>query len=570
MPIGIESEEIENSEPKATSSTFEGEEEIREGSERNDEKRETESDWEVVEKEPRTSFPKADEEPFVMPVAQESSVGGDIVGQVFLAEGKEEEIAVLEGVPSTTIGEVRIGEESLSEETEWKASTKVQTPTAEDFVSYPAFPTEQVELPIPTTDPTILAHSENKTVGPVTVELAPQQIKIEDDVQGEGVILELPEEGLVGDDSISSGEESILEFSGRESIRGTTLAQAHFEQVASHVEPASSTSEPKYILDTGMGLEVATLESHAQHNTQTEEMEVGGQEDFILEVSTEEDLVRHEGRYVSSEEWEPVSERFENEETREQVPVQQKSLGSEDQIDPLLSVVVFPEARIETTDSRDAEPEPRWDAMLQKYADERFEETDFEVPEQSVSPAFSTIEQPTDQPEPWSMADPISQAKIEENLMSEPQEQILPDEAKWGEGHETILGQPESFLVAPGSPTMERLSELTLSAIKPVHLLDSIPLVGDATNTESKPEPDVPREEEEEALVGGWTGSFTTVSVPTSEQPVDQAQPSSAVSPPQIELELVEATDVEPEQDTILPETPARMKEEEKGQPKFM
>lgn len=561
MPVGIE-EEIENSEPTATSSIFE-EEETPVGSEngRNDEKRETESDWEVVETEPQTSFPQASEEPFVMPVAQESSVGGGIVGSVLLAEEKEE--ITLEGVLFTAAGEVRNGEESLSEETGWKASTKVQTPTVEDFVRYPAFPTEQqqAEFPIPTTDPIIPACSGNETVGPVTVELAPQQIEIEDDMQEEGVMLELPEEGLVGDDSVSSGEQSILEFSGRESIRGTTtplasLDQAHFEQVVSHIEPSSPTSPPNYILDTGMGVEVATLESHAQQNTQTEE------KDFILKVSTGEDLVGHEGRYVLSEEQEPVSKRFETEETRRSAPAQQKSLGSEDQLDPPLSVVVFPEARIETTDGHDAEPEPRRNAMLQKLEDEQFGETDFEGPEPSVSPALPTVEQPTDQPEPRSMADLISpHSKIEENLMSEPQEQILPDKAKSEEGYEMILGQPKSFLVTSGPSAMEPLPEPTSSAVEQVHLLDSKSLVGDATNTESEPEPYVLREEEEglKELVRERTESFI---VPTSEQPV---------SPPQIKPEPVEVIDAEPEQDTILPEPPApftRMKE--KGQPKFM
>lgn len=575
MPIKIEGEEIENSKPTATSSIFKREEEARGGSEngKNDEKPEPESDWEVVEIEPQTSFPQADEEPFMMSVAQEPSVGGDIVGSVLLAVGKEEEILSLEVVPSTAIGEARIREESLSEETEWKAGTKIQTPTAEHFVPYPAFPTEQqqAELPIPTTDPIIPARSGNETAGPVTIELAPQQIE---DVQEEAVMLELPEEGLVGDDSISSGEESILEFSGRESIRGTTtplisLAQAHFEQVVSHIEPSSPTSEPDYILDTGMGVEVATLESHAQHNTQTEGTEVGGQEDFILEVSTEEDLVGYEGRYVLSEEREPVSERVETEETRKLVPAQQKSLGSEDQLDPPFLVVVLPEAGIETTDSRDAEPEPRRDAVLQKLEDEQFEETDSEVPEPSVSTALSTVGHSTDQPELRSMADPISQPQvgIEENLMSEPQDQILLDEAKWEEGHETILGQPEPFLVAPGSPAMQPLSEPTPS----IHLPNSKSLIGDATNTESEPEPNVLREEEEEELkelVRERTGSFTTVSVPASEQPVDRARPSSAVSPPRIEPEPVEATGTEPEQDTILSEPPAQstgMMEEEKG-----
>lgn len=602
MSTNIETEEIvENPEPTATSSIIEGEEETHEGSEKgkNDEMRKIESDWEAIEiEESKTSFSVGgEEEPFVLPVAQESSADRHMVGSILLIERKEKEIGVQDDVPCTAIEDVRIREESVSREGE--DDTEIQTLTPEQSILHPAFLTEQqpanpVEFPISTIKPIITACSGAETAGPATVEPVPQGIEVEDDVQEEGVILELPKENPVWDDFISGGEEeSISEYSGSESIGGadipqSVLALAHSEQVVDHIESSSPTSEANYIPDTEAGVEIAALESHTQ-NTQLEEMEVDGLGDFILEVSTEERLVEDEDKNVSSEEMEPVSEKSEHKEIQESVSAQQKSFdsGSEGQLDPPLLAVILPEAGTggidsqdvgRDIDSQDVGLEARPDSMLQKLEHEQFEESNSQVPEPSVFPVLS-IEQPKAQPEPTSTANGISQpqAKIEENLVPEWQEQILPEEAKWEERHETTLAQSESVMIAPRSPALEPLVEIPSLAAESTHLLDSKPLVGGGeANTESVPEPDLPKEEEEsKEIVQERTESFIAMPTtpPTLDQPVDQAQTSySAASLPQIEPEWVESMDTE--QDTVPPEPPTSLKKDrtrdEKGQPIFM
>lgn len=590
MSTDIDVEEIvENFELTATSSIIEEEEEIRERSEKgkNDEKQKIESDWEAIEiEEPKTSFSVGGEEAaFVLPVTQESGAGRNMVGSILQVEGEEKEIGAQDGVPCTVIENIRIQEESVSREGE--DDMEIQRPTPEQSVLYPTFPTEQqpanpVEFPMSTIKPTIAACSVGETVGPATVEPEPQQIEVEDDVQEEGVMLEFPEENPVGDDFIF-GEESISEYSGPESIGGTAIPQsvlalAHSEQEVDHIESSSPTSEANYSPDTETGVEITALKPH----TQLEEMEVDGLRDFILEVSTEEELVKDEDKNVSNEEREPISEKSEHEDIWEPVPTQKKSFDSdcsENQLDPPLSAVILPEAGTGGADSQDVGREARPDSMLQKLERLQFEESNPQVPEPSVFPVLS-IEQPKAQPEPTSTANDISQpqAKIE-NLVPEPQEQILPEEAKWEERHEATLAQSEPAMIAPRSPAPEPLVEISSLAAESAHLLDSKPLAGGGeANTESVPEPDLPKEEEEsKEIFRGRAESFIVMpALPSLEQPADQVQPSySAAYPPQIEPEQVESMDTQ--QDTVPPESPTSSKREkkdrmrdERGQPIFM
>lgn len=570
MSTDIEVEEtVENFEPTATSSIIEEEEETHEGSEKgkNDQKEKTESDWEAIEtEEPKTSFPVGgEEEAFVLPVTQESGAGRNMVGSILQVEGEEKEIGAQDGVPCTVIENIRMHEESVSREGE--DDMEIQTPTPEQSILYPTFPTEQqpanpVEFPMSTIKPTITACSVAKTVGPATVEPEPQQNEVEDHMQEEGVMLEFPEENSVGDDFIF-GEESISEYSGPESIGGTTIPQsvlalAHSEQVVDHIESSSPTSEANYIPDTETGVEIAALEPHTQ-GTQLEEMKVDSLRDFVLEVSTEEELVKDEDKSVSSEERESISEKSEHEEIREPVPP--------------LSAVILPEAGTGGIGSQDVGREARRDSMLQTLEHVQFEESNPQVPEPSVFPVLS-IEQPKAQPEPTSTANDISQlqAKIEENLVPEPQERVLPEER-----HETTLVQSESVTIAPRSPALEPLVKISSLAAESAYLLDSKPLVGGSeANTESVLEPDLPKEEKSGEIFQERTESFIAMPAPpTFEQPVNQVQPSySAASPPQVEPEQIESMDTQ--QNTAPPEPSTSFKREkkdrmrdERGQPTF-
>lgn len=589
MSADIEVEEtVENSEPTATSSIIEEEEETREGSEKgkNNEKQKTESDWEAIEmEEPKTSFSVGgEEEAFVLPVTQESGAGRNMVGSILQVEGEEKEIGTQDGVPCAVVENIRIQESVLRE---GEDDMEIQTPTPEQSILYPTFPTEQqpanpVEFPMSTIKPTITACSVAKTVGPATVEPEPQQIEVEDHVQEEGVMLEFPEENSVGDDFIFGEEESISEYSGPESIGGTTIPQsvlalAHSEQVVDHIESSSPTSEANYIPGTGTGVEIAALEPHTQ-GAQLEELKVDSLRDFILEVSTEEELVKDEDKSILSEEREPISEKSEHEEIREPVPTQQKSFDSdcsENQLDLSSSAIILPEAGTGGIDSQDVGREARRDSMLQTLEHVQFEESNPQVPEPLVFPVLS-IEQPKAQPEPTSTANDISQpqAKIEESLVPEPQEQILPEER-----HETTLVQSESVMIAPISPTLEPSAETPPPAAESAYLLDSKPLVGGGeANTESVLEPDLPQEEEEsKEIFRERTESFIVMPAPpTFEQPVDQVQPSySAASPPQFEPEQIESMDTQQNTAPSEPSTSSNREKKdrmrnERGQPIFM
>lgn len=575
MSTDIEVEEtVENFELTATSGIIEEEEETREGSEKgkNNEEQKTELDWEAIETEElKTSFSVGGEEAFVLPVTQESGAGRNMVGSILQVEGEEKEIGTQDGVPCTAVGNIRIQKSVLRE---GEDDMEIQAPTPEQSILYPTFPTEQqpanpVEFPMSTIKPTITACSVAETVGPATVEPEPQQIEVEDHVQEEGVMLEFPEENSVGDDFIFGEEESISEYSGPESIGGTTIPQsvlalAHSEQVVDHIESSSPTSEANYIPGTETGVEIAALEPHTQ-SAQLEEMKVDSLRDFILEVSTEEELVKDEDKSILSEEREPISEKSEHEEIREPVPTQQKSFDSdcsENQLDPPSSAIILPEAGTGGIDSQDVGREERRDSMLQTLEHVQFEESNPQAPEPSVFPVLS-IEQPKAQPEPTSTANDISQpqAKIEENRVPEPQEQILPEER-----HEATLVQSESVMIAPRSPTLEPSAETPPPAAESAYLLDSKPLVGGGeANTESVLEPNLPQEEEEsKEIFRERTESFIVMPAPpTFEQPVDQVQPSySAASPPQFKPEQIESMDTQ--QNTAPPEPSTSSNREKK------
>lgn len=593
VPVEIEVEEtVENSEPTATGSIFRVEEEeaLGKGSAKGENGRSKEivSDWEFV-----GAGVSSPEGPYVLPAArnpiadrvsrQEVSLddGQNIKGSFPLTEEKEREIDAQGGAdlePRTVVQEVKVREESASKE-ERKPGVEIRKSIPEQLIPYPIFPTyqqpaDQMEFPILTIEPTTLAPDEAEAVETTTIDSESQQIGSEVDVQEEGVILELSEEDPMEEDFISSEErESIFEYFGLESTEITATPQPvlvspnseHFEQVVDHIELLPPTIGPNYIPDTEAGVEIATLKPHSQHRAQPEEPKVDGWEGIILEerVSTGEELVKDEGI-------------FEHEEIRQPVSAEQGSLEdslaspdldcSEDQLDPPSSAIILPETGTEVTENHGLKPELGQDLMLKQLEHKQSQENNSEMPKSPVSSVFFTIEQ---QPKPEPLANPISrsQVKIEDiEIATSVPEQVLPEQTKWEERHETALEHPESFMLVQKSPVLESLVESPSSTLGSVHILDSESPVRDPTNTRSEPEPDFAREEKEEGLkepVREQIESFKAIS------PSPTSANQSTVSPPQIKSELV---GIESEDIPYGPETPKRnksgkMKEEEKGQP---
>lgn len=575
--------------------------------------KQTVSDWEFIETEElRTSSP---EKPYVFPAAQTSIAdrvsrqevplddGQNIKGPFPLTEEKERGIDALDGIdpePRAVVEEARIREESVSEE-EGKPNVEIRKPIPEQLILYPIFstyqqPADQMEFPISTIKPTTPAPAEAEAVEAATIDSESQQIKSEGDAQEEGVVLELSEEDPMEEDFMSNEErDSIFESFELESTKGMATPRPVIvsptseqpEQVVDHIELLTPTIGPNYIPDIEAGVEIATLKSHSQQKAQPEEPKVDGWEGIILEerMSTEEELVKDEDKCVESEERGSISGIFEHEEIRGLASAQQDSLASpdlncsEDQFDVSLSAIILPEAGTVVTENHDLKPELQQDLMLEQIGHKQSHESNSEMPEPPVSSAFFPTEQPTAQPKPELLADPISrpQVKIEgieiETSVPEQQEQVLSEETKWQERHETALEHPESSMLVQGSTVPERLVESPSSTPESVHILDSEPPVGDPTNTRSELEPDFPGEKKEEGLkelVREQTELFGAISPsPTS---ANQSQPS-VISPPHIKSELVGIMEVESEKDIPRePETSkgsgsGRMKEEEKGQP---
>lgn len=600
VPVEIEVEgTVGNFEPTATGSIVEVEEEgaLGKESEKGEDGRNKEivPDWEFVGT--GTSSP---EKPYVLPAAQKSIVDGvsrqevpldngqNIKGPFPLTDEKEGGNDAQDGVDPelrTVVEEVRVREESVSRE-EGKPDVEIRKPISEQLILYPIFPTfqhpaDQMEFPISTIEPTTPAPAEAEAVETAAIDPESQKIESEDDAQEEGVMLELPEEDPMEEDFMSNEErENSFESFELESTEGTATPQPVLVSPTSeHLPP---TIGPNYIPDMKAGVEIATLKSYSQQKAQLEESGVDGQEGIILEerMSTEEELVKDEEKGS-------ISGIFEHEEIRGLASAQQGSLEgslaspgldcSEDQLDIPLSAITLPKAGTEVTENYDLKPELQQDLMLEQFEHKQSQENNSEMPESLVPPVPPPIEQPTAQPKPESLADPISrpQAKIEGVEMAtsipEQQEQVLSEETKWEERHETALEHPKSSMLVPGSPVPEQLVESPSSSPESVHIPDSKPLVGDPTNTRSEPESSLPGEKEEGLKELVWETELSKAISP-SPTSANQSQPSP-ISPPHVKSELVGTMEVESKQDTPHePEPPkrsgsGRMMEEEKGQP---
>lgn len=533
------------------------EEETQGSREEENKKQETVSDWEfITTKEPRTPFLEdsvGGEDPFVLPVVQSVvdrvskqevllDDGQSITGSSPLAEEKGEEICVQECVvpgPHSIIGDVWVREESLSREEKGKLDMKIRISGSERFILHPTFPTnqqptDQVEFPISTIEPTTPARIETETVWPMIVESTFQQFKA-DDVQDEGAMLELPEDPMEAN-FIPNEKEGISESVECKSTEGTarsvlaSLVSEYTENVTGHVGLPSPTFEPSHVHDMA------------------------------------------------------VSVGFKHEEVWESASVQQESLEtslisldlycSEDQLDPALSTIIPHEAG-----SPDSKLELRQDLKLEQLEHKQPQENGSTMPESSASPAPSTTES-TAQPEPELPADlsPRPLIKIEDieiaTLVPEPQDQVLPEETKWEKANETTLEQPGSFMLTSRFPVLEPLAESPSSTPDSVYILDKRPLAEDILET------DVLSEEEEEPkdLTQEQTESFEAVlASPNFEQLAGEVQ-TSAVSPPQVRSEPVEPMGTKSEQQNAVPPTPydpptkskrsesGRTKEVEKGQ----
>lgn len=563
--------------------------------------KETVSDWEFIgTEELRTSSP---EKLYVFPAAQKSIAdrvsrqevplddGQNIKGPFPLTEEKERGVDAQDGVdpePHAVVEEGKVREESVSEE-EGKPNVEIRKPISEQLILYPIFPTyqqpaDQMEFPISIIKPATPAPAEAEAVETAIIDSGSQQIKSEGDAQEEGDRME--------EDFMSNEErESISESFELESTEGMATPRPVIvsptseqpEQVVDHIKLLTPTIGPNYIPDMEAGVEITTLKSYSQQNAQPGEPKVDGWEGIILEerMSTEEEFVKDEDKYVESEERGSISGVFEHEEIRGLASAQQDFLASpdlncsEDQFDVPLSAIILPEAGTVVTENHDLKLELQQDLMLEQIGHKQSQENNSEMPESPVSSVFFPTEQPTTQTKPELLVDPISrpQVKIEgveiATSVPEQQEQVLSEETKWQERHETALEHPESSMLVQESTVPERLVESPSSTPESVHILDREPPVGDPTNTRSEPEPDFPGEKKEEGLkelVREQTELFGAISAsPTS---ANQSQPS-VISPPHIKSELVGTLEVESEQDIPRePETSkgSRMKEEDKGQ----